>query len=184
MQSCYFANLIIACSRLRDSGEKSFSKKKAKNARGLRRDRARVLFLRLIFTIWSKSLAQANLIKAMFTLYRIAFAPARKPYQILLLFTQKNGDLGVVSVMERSCSRPIAKVESHISDRCSYYNWYRYSCRQEKLASRCNLVPRAFPLSHFLREKPWGRGCGRCSVNIVLTYRFFAVLVTVAVLFA
>ena len=22
-----------------------------------------------------------------------------------------------------------------------------------------NLVPRAFPLNHFLREKPWGRGC-------------------------
>ena len=159
MQSCYFANLIIACSRLRDSGEKSFSKKNAKNARGLRRDRARVLFLRLIFTIWSKSLAQVNLIKAMFTLYRIAFAPARKPYQILLLFTQKNGDLGVVSVMERSCSGPIAKVERHISDRCSYYNWYRYSCRQEKLS-------------------------GRWSVDIVLTYRFFAVLVTVAVLVA
>ena len=147
------------------------AKKNAKNARGLRRDRARVLFLRLIFTIWSESLAQVNLIKATFTLYRIAFAPARKPYQIGLLFTQKNGDLGVVSVM-------------NISDRCSYYNWYRYSCRQEKLASRCNLVPRAFPLSHFLREKPWGRGCGRCSVNIVLTYRFFAVLVTVAVLVA
>ena len=45
----------------------------------------------------------------MFTLYHIAFAPARKPYQIGLLFTQKNGDLGVVSVMERSCSRPIVE---------------------------------------------------------------------------
>ena len=22
-----------------------------------------------------------------------------------------------------------------------------------------NLVPRAFPLKNFLREKPWGRGC-------------------------
>ena len=91
------------------------------------------------------------------SLEQATFAPARKPYKIGLLFTHNNGDLGVVSVMERSCSGPIAKVESHISDRCSYYNWYRYSCRQEKL-------------------------CGRCSVNIVLTYRLFAVLVAVAVL--
>ena len=32
--------------------------------------------------------------KAMFTLYRIAFAPARKPYRIRLLFTHENGDFG------------------------------------------------------------------------------------------
>ena len=72
--------------------------------------------------LYVQSCYVANLIKAMFTHYRIAFAPARKPNQIGLLFTQKNGDLGVVSVMERSCSGPIAKVESHIWDRCSYYN--------------------------------------------------------------
>ena len=30
----------------------------------------------------------------MFTLYWIAFAPARKPYRIRLLFTHENGDFG------------------------------------------------------------------------------------------
>ena len=41
----------------------------------------------------------------MFTLYRwyrIAFAPKRKPFQIGLLFTHKNGDFGAISVTERS----------------------------------------------------------------------------------
>ena len=59
--------------------------------------------------------------KVMFTLYRIAFAPARRPYQIGLLFTHKSGDFGVISVTERSCAARISKVESHISDRCSCY---------------------------------------------------------------
>ena len=39
--------------------------------------------------------------------------PVRKPYRIGLLFTHENGDFGAISVT--------AKVESHISDRCSYY---------------------------------------------------------------
>ena len=47
--------------------------------------------------------------------------PAQKPYRIRLLFTHENGDFGVFSVMERSCAARISKVESHISDRCSYY---------------------------------------------------------------
>ena len=34
----------------------------------------------------------------MFTLYWIAFAPARKPFRIALLFTHKNGDFGAISV--------------------------------------------------------------------------------------
>ena len=37
------------------------------------------------------------------------------------LFTHKNGDFGAVSVTERSCAAPISKLESRISDRCSYY---------------------------------------------------------------
>ena len=37
-------------------------------------------------------------VKAMFTLYRIACAPPRKSYRIGLLFTQKNGCGGVISV--------------------------------------------------------------------------------------
>ena len=40
-------------------------------------------------------------------------AQVRKPYRIGLLFTHKNGDFGAISVT--------AKVESHISDRGSYY---------------------------------------------------------------
>ena len=37
-------------------------------------------------------------VKAMFTVYRIACAPPRKPYWIGLLFTKKNGCGGVISV--------------------------------------------------------------------------------------
>ena len=51
---------------------------------------------------------------------RITFAPARKPYRIGILFTQKNGDFGAISVTERSWAAPISKVESHISDSCSH----------------------------------------------------------------
>ena len=58
----------------------------------------------------------------LFKRYRIAFAPARKSYRITgLLFTHKKGDFGAISVTERSCAAPISKLESHISDRCSYY---------------------------------------------------------------
>ena len=34
--------------------------------------------------------------KAMLTVYRIAFVPARKPYWIELLFTHNNGDFGAI----------------------------------------------------------------------------------------
>ena len=57
----------------------------------------------------------------LFTRYRIAFAHARKSYRIGLLFTHKNRDFGAISVTERSYAAPISKLESHISDRCSYY---------------------------------------------------------------
>ena len=59
--------------------------------------------------------------KAMFTLYRIVFAPARKPYRIGLLFTYENGDFGTISVTERSHTAPISKVVRHILNRCSCY---------------------------------------------------------------
>ena len=36
--------------------------------------------------------------------YRIAFAPARKPYRIGGLFTHKNGDFGAISLTDRSCA--------------------------------------------------------------------------------
>ena len=47
----------------------------------------------------------------MFTPYRIAFAPQRESYRMQLLFTQKTGDFGAISVTERSCAAPISKVE-------------------------------------------------------------------------
>ena len=59
--------------------------------------------------------------EALVTLYQVAFTPAQKPYRIGLLFTQKYGDFGAISVTEQSCDAPIFKVESHISDRYSYY---------------------------------------------------------------
>ena len=46
--------------------------------------------------------------KAIFTLPQIAFSPARKPYRIELLFTQKNGDFGAISVKELCCVAPIS----------------------------------------------------------------------------
>ena len=52
----------------------------------------------------------------MFTLYRIAFTPTRKPNRIGLLFTPKNFDFCKISVTERRCAAPISKMESHISD--------------------------------------------------------------------
>ena len=59
--------------------------------------------------------------EAFVTLYQVAFTPAQKRYWIGLRFSHKNGDFGAISVMERSWVAPITKVESHISDRCSYY---------------------------------------------------------------
>ena len=50
----------------------------------------------------------------MFTLYRIAFGPARKPYRLGLLFIHKNSDFGAISGTEQTAPRrsPIAKVDN------------------------------------------------------------------------
>jgi len=60
---------------------------------------------------------ESRLSYLMFILYRRAFAPARKPHRhrIGLLFTQKKGDFGAVSVTERSCAALNSKAASHIS---------------------------------------------------------------------
>ena len=60
--------------------------------------------------------------------------PARKLYRIGHLFTLKKGDLGAISVTERSCAALVSKVKSHISDRCSYYTPDKntFSLRHEK----------------------------------------------------
>ena len=51
----------------------------------------------------------------MFTIYRLAFTPERKPYLIVFLFTYKKGDFGAISATERSAA-PVSKEEHHISD--------------------------------------------------------------------
>ena len=86
--------------------------------------------------------------QVMFTLYQVAFALAKNwPYRIGLMFTHKNGDFGAISVAGRSYEAPISKVESDISDRCSYYTGYsvniasgwnlgthrRHTCGSERL---------------------------------------------------
>ena len=68
----------------------------------------------------SKVVSELHIGKVL-TLYRIDFAPARKPYRIGHLFAHKNGHFGAISVTERSCAAPISKVESYISERCSRY---------------------------------------------------------------
>jgi len=57
----------------------------------------------------------------MSTLHQTAFTLAQKSYQIGLRFTHKDGEFGVIFVMERSCAALIYKVERHVSNRCSYY---------------------------------------------------------------
>ena len=59
--------------------------------------------------------------KAMFTLYRITLAPARKPYRVRLLFTHKNDDFSAISVTEGSCAPPISKLADRFCSklRCS-----------------------------------------------------------------
>ena len=48
---------------------------------------------------WSVKMCtyQEKSLSLLFTLYRIAFAHARKPYRIRLLFKHKNGDFGAIS---------------------------------------------------------------------------------------
>ena len=61
-------------------------------------------FLWPIPRVTCERIAESNT-KAMFTLYRIGFAQARKSCRIgLLMFTRhKNGDFGAISVTEQSC---------------------------------------------------------------------------------
>lgn len=61
-------------------------------------------------------------IKAIFTLYWITFCAGAKiiPDSSSLLLTQvhcKKGEFGAISVVARSCTAPISKLESHIWDK-------------------------------------------------------------------
>ena len=56
---------------------------------------------------------QGIYLKAIFTIFRKAFAPPWKPYRIGPLFTHKNCVLGAVSVTAQSCAATISKVLCH-----------------------------------------------------------------------
>ena len=76
----------------------------------------------------------------LFYAIRIVFAPARKPYRIVLLFTHKNGDRIAISVTERRCAAAISNVENLISDRRSYYKVFSHD------VTAAILVPLTNPL--------------------------------------
>ena len=68
----------------------------------------------------------------MLTLYWMAYAHARKPYRIGLLFTHNNGDLGEISVTVRSRAAPIKwRVTYRIGVQTISES---FSCRHEKLS--------------------------------------------------
>ena len=74
-----------------------------------------------------------------FTLYRIAFAPTWKPYQIGLLSSHTR----TVISTEQTCRlrRSISKVESNISDRFSYYTGQVFLSAQKALRyNSCNVI--------------------------------------------
>ena len=76
----------------------------------------------------------------LFYAIRIVFAPARKPYRIVLLFTHKNGDRIAISVTERRCAAAISNVENLISDRRSYYKMFSHDVTAAILVSLTNPV--------------------------------------------
>ena len=76
-----------------------------------------------------------DLVKIVFTLYRISFAPARKPHRIGLLFTLKNGDFGAISVTEGSCAATLSIEERHISDRFCTTLWYNVNGYSDRSGS-------------------------------------------------
>ena len=54
--------------------------------------------------------------------------------RIGFLFTHKNGDLGAISVTERSYAAPFSEVESHVSDRFCAIIW----CSVNTFLDRCD----------------------------------------------
>ena len=73
-----------------------------------------------------------HLNKAMFRLYRIR-----------LLFTHMNGDFSAISVRKRCCTASISTVESHVSDRCSYYTAQLFVSARKLLSVQCEHKLRA-----------------------------------------
>ena len=75
----------------------------------------------------------------MFTPYGIAFAQARKPYRLGLLFTNRNSDFGAIFVTERSCAAVISQVESDndMSDSVHTQLWIAFCAGTKSYLVEC-----------------------------------------------
>ena len=62
----------------------------------------------------------------------MAFAPPQKSSRIGLLFTNNNGDFTAISVLKRSCTVPISKVESQYT-----VNWIVFQGRTKSYLVKC-----------------------------------------------
>ena len=112
----------------------------------------------------------------MFTIYRLAFTPERKPYLIVFLFTYKNGDWArFLPVSERSCAVLISKVETHTSGKYSVILYRiafrigtkRYLVSSERSLSYPPLIPLASRPFFLFKFRRIG------STRVVITYYFW-----------
>ena len=73
-----------------------------------------------------------RIVKAVFTLYKIAFAPARKPHRVGDLFTQvKRSGFGAIFVTERSCTT-LHLSQNRVTYRTGvHFSWDGDTCNQE-----------------------------------------------------
>ena len=74
-----------------------------------------------------------------------SFCTGTKPYRIGILWTHENCDFGAISVKERSCAALTSKVESHISDRCSYYTGELLMSAQQSIRYHVKIAWKACP---------------------------------------
>ena len=84
-----------------------------------------------------------SLLKALFTLYQIAFAQARKPYRTVLLFIHKIDDFGAILVTGRSYAAPISNtLEGHMSNRFWPLHFFGPSRKWIRSGEDCNPLRR------------------------------------------
>lgn len=70
--------------------------------------------------------------RCMLTLYQMAFALPQKSSRKGLLFTNNNGDFIAISLLKRSCTVPISKVESQYS-----VNWIAFQGCTKSYPIKC-----------------------------------------------
>ena len=58
----------------------------------------------------------------------------------LVCIDLKNSDFGAIFVTERSWAAPIPQMESHISDRCSYYNGWLFVSGRPAICYSINIA--------------------------------------------